>query len=74
MNIFLNKSSSYLYKFSAKLLPRALGLVGALINDRVASGILLILSSFMSLSVFFEAFGIGFVLMLIGGILTLIKT
>lgn len=56
------------------IIPGALGLVGALINNRVASGILLILASFMSLPVFFGAFGIGFVLMLIGGILALTKT
>ncbi|NON63167.1 MULTISPECIES: hypothetical protein [Acidianus] len=46
----------------------------ALINNRVASGILLILASFISLPVFFGAFRIGFVLMLIGEIIALTKT
>ncbi|MCY0859236.1 MAG: hypothetical protein OWQ54_02270 [Sulfolobaceae archaeon] len=59
------------FPFFFALIPGVMGLIGALINDKIASGVLLIIASFLSLPVFFGAFGIGFVLMLVGGILAL---
>lgn len=50
-----------------------LGLIGSLISDKTAAGILLILASFLSLPIIFGFFGISFILLLVGGILALTK-
>ncbi|MHB8568478.1 MAG: hypothetical protein ACYC7D_11365 [Nitrososphaerales archaeon] len=48
-----------------------LGIAGSTVANRQAAGILLIIGAIISLPVFFGAFGIGFILMLIGGIIAL---
>ncbi|PMP60210.1 MAG: hypothetical protein C0201_03305 [Caldisphaera sp.] len=50
-----------------------IGIIGASLNDNVASGILFIIASFISITMFFGGFGIGFILLLIGGILALLS-
>jgi hypothetical protein len=51
-----------------------LGIIGAGIGNRIAGGVLLIIGAVMSLAVAFGVFGIGFILMLVGGILGLAST
>ncbi|QKR01114.1 hypothetical protein GWK48_10230 [Metallosphaera tengchongensis] len=51
--------------------PMVMGIIGSLIGDRVAGGVLLILAALFSLPLFFGFFGISFVLLLVGGILAL---
>ncbi|MGC9133997.1 MAG: hypothetical protein C0171_05925 [Caldisphaera sp.] len=70
----------YVYGYSFMLFPLAIGgisvilaAIGISINDKVASGILLILSAFISIPIAFGGFGIGFILLLLAGILALIK-
>lgn len=48
-----------------------LGIIGAGVSNRTAGGVLLIIGAIMSLTVAFGIFGIGFILMLVGGILGL---
>ncbi|MFP3230003.1 MAG: hypothetical protein RXS19_02090 [Caldisphaera sp.] len=70
----------YIYRYSFMIFPITIGAlsiifatIGISINDRIASGILLILSAFISIPIAFGAFGIGFILLLLSGILALIK-
>jgi hypothetical protein len=48
-----------------------LGIIGAGTRHRVGGGVLLIIGAIMSLAVAFGIFGIGFILMFVGGILGL---
>lgn len=50
-----------------------LGIVGSVVADRVAAGILLILAGILSLPIFFGFFGISFILLIIAGALALSK-
>ncbi|AWR98224.1 hypothetical protein DFR86_03975 [Acidianus sulfidivorans JP7] len=62
----------FFFPFLFFILPAViLGLIGSLINNRDASGILLIVASFVSLPVMFGFFGISFILLLVAGILAL---
>ena len=47
------------------------GLAGSVVPDRLAAGVLLILSSILSLPVFFGVFGVSFALLLLSGIMAL---
>jgi hypothetical protein len=48
-----------------------LGIIGAGVGNRIAGGVLLIIAAVMPLAVAFGIFGVGFVLMLVAGILGL---
>ncbi|HWQ16233.1 MAG TPA: hypothetical protein VNL13_00155 [Sulfolobales archaeon] len=50
-----------------------LGIVGSVIPDRTAAGVLLILAGILSLPVFFGFFGISFILLIVAGALALSK-
>ncbi|AWR98434.1 hypothetical protein [Metallosphaera hakonensis] len=58
--------------FSLMFIPAfVLGIVGSLIADRTAAGVLLVISAIFSLPMLFGVFGISFVLLLIAGVLAL---
>lgn len=48
-----------------------LGIVGSRVGNKVAAGVLMIVGAVLSLPIVLGAFGVGFILMLIGGILAL---
>jgi hypothetical protein len=50
-----------------------LGLVGSLVQDRTAAGILLILAGVLSIPILFGFFGISLVLLILAGVLALSK-
>jgi hypothetical protein len=50
-----------------------LGIIGSLVSDKTASGVMLIIASILSLPVFFGAFGISFALLIAAGIMAIAK-
>lgn len=55
------------------IIAGALGIVGSVISNRLVAGILLIIGAILSLPVFMGGFGIGFLFMLVAGILALVN-
>ena len=54
------------------LISGLIGIAAYFIDDKMVSGILFIVAAFSSIPVFFGGFGIGFVLLIIAGIITLL--
>ncbi len=55
------------------IIAGALGIMGSVISSRLVAGILLIIGAILSLPVFMGGFGIGFLFILVAGILALVN-
>ncbi len=59
-------------QMTISLISGLIGIAAYFVDDKMVSGILFIVAAFSSIPVFFGGFGIGFVLLIVAGIITLL--